>query len=140
MTDESVTKLEDFVRLSEALSGWTGLNQRLAQSYLDRVRGINGLGQHLDDLISVFKKILAAGADINSEIQKQIMADATLGPLARQVIFLWYTSALPSVDGKVWQFGSAEEYFAALLWPTVRAHVPGLSGGYFGHWKYLPDN
>jgi hypothetical protein len=140
MTDESFIKLEDFIRLSEALIGWTGLDQRLATSYLGRVRAIDGLGQHIDDLVAVFKKILAAGGDVNSEIQKQIMEHATLGPLARQVIFLWYTSALPSADGKVWQFGSAEEYFAALLWPTVRAHVPGLSGGYFGHWKYLPDN
>jgi hypothetical protein len=27
-------------------------------------------------------------------------------------------------------------YFRARFWGLVRAHPPGLSGGYFGHWTY----
>jgi hypothetical protein len=35
---------------------------------------------------------------------------------------------------------SPATYFGALLWPVIGAHPPGLSGGYFGHWRYLPDD
>jgi hypothetical protein len=132
--------LEEFLELSELLVGQSGLGQALADPYMARIRALVPHGQYVDQLITVFKEIKAGGGDINLEIEKRIMTDASLGPLAQQIIFLWYTSALPSVDGKVWDFGSPEEYFSALLWPAIRAHTPGLSGGYFGHWKYAPDN
>ena len=38
------------------------------------------------------------------------------------------------------RYGTQEEYFSGLAWSIVGAHVPGLSGGYFGHWRYRPDN
>ena len=36
--------------------------------------------------------------------------------------------------------GRPEHYFAGLFWRVIEAHPPGLSGGYFGHWTYPPDN
>lgn len=131
--------LKDFIELSQVLVGQPRLDQELADSYLNRIRPLAPHGQHLDQLIAVFKEIKAGGGNINSEIETRIMKDAALGPLAQQIIFIWYTSGV-SADGEVWQFGSAEEYFSALLWPAIRAHTPGLSGGYFGHWKYPPEN
>ena len=38
------------------------------------------------------------------------------------------------------RYGTEEEYFSGLAWSAMGAHVPGLSGGYFGHWRYRPDN
>lgn len=132
--------LQGFIALSSALTGEHTLDQDLALAYLERVRGTEPHGQHLERLIQVFEEIQESGGGIDEQIEKKIMKDASLGPLARQIIFLWYTSALPSDDGKVWEFGSAQQYFAALMWASVHAHAPGLSGGYFGHWKYAPDN
>jgi hypothetical protein len=37
-------------------------------------------------------------------------------------------------------YGTPEEYFSGLAWQIIGAHPPGLSGGYFGHWRYRPDN
>jgi hypothetical protein len=37
-------------------------------------------------------------------------------------------------------YGTQEEYFSGLGWQLIGAHVPGLLGGYFGHWCYRPDN
>jgi hypothetical protein len=38
------------------------------------------------------------------------------------------------------RYGTQEEYFSGLAWLIIGAHVPGLSGGYFGHWRYRPEN
>ena len=38
------------------------------------------------------------------------------------------------------RYGTPEEYFSGLAWKIIGAHPPGLSGGYFGHWRYRPDN
>ena len=132
--------LNEFIALSSVLTGERALDQNLAEAYLDRAGAIEPHGKHLVALIKTFRDITSSGGNLNEQIEEKIMKDATLGPLARQIIFLWYTSALPSDDGKVWQYGSAEQYFGALIWSTVHAHAPGLSGGYFGHWKYAPDN
>jgi hypothetical protein len=139
-TGEEKIMLQDFIALSSALTGERALDQSQAQAYMERARAAEPHGQHLEKLIQTFIDIQSGDGDLNEQIEKKIMKDASLGPLARQIIFLWYTSALPSDDGKVWEFGSAQQYFAALMWPAVRAHAPGLSGGYFGHWKYAPDN
>jgi hypothetical protein len=40
----------------------------------------------------------------------------------------------------VMRYGTQEEYFSGLAWSILGAHVPGLSGGYFGHWRYRPEN
>jgi hypothetical protein len=68
------------------------------------------------------------------------MGDTNLGPLAREIIVLWFTSAFFSEDGKTSTFDTPAQYFSALMWSAMHAHPPGLSGGYFGHWKYPPDN
>jgi hypothetical protein len=67
----------------------------------------------------------------------QIMSDPALRGLAKAIIVLWYTADL--VDDTT-SGPTEEQYFAALVWPVARAHPPGLSGGYFGHWTYPPDN
>jgi hypothetical protein len=64
------------------------------------------------------------------------------------LVFLWYTSELISwqtlgetkTDKLSKTAGTQEEYYAGLIWKTIRAHPIGLSGGYFGHWKYEPEN
>jgi hypothetical protein len=38
------------------------------------------------------------------------------------------------------QFGSPEQYFRGMMWSVIRAHPPALSGGYFGYWRYPPEN
>jgi hypothetical protein len=78
------------------------------------------------------------------EIGQRIMNDAGLGPLAQQIIVLWYTSALHTKDEKgndLWDFPEdPNQYFGGLVWSVIHAHPLGLSGGYFGHWKYPPEN
>ncbi|MBD1895504.1 sugar dehydrogenase complex small subunit [Coleofasciculus sp. FACHB-129] len=130
--------LDDFVALSSVLTGEHKLDRNLADQYMQRVLQ-EPVGNQLENLLKLFYEIQSEGDDIVGKIRKQIIENSTLGPLAKQIIILWYTSGFPEADGKTWRFGSPEGYFSSLMWSIIQAHPPGLSGGYFGHWKYPPD-
>ncbi len=135
--------LDDFIAMSAALTGIRELDRGVAGQYLERISK-DKEGVKLDDLLRVFREIQAAGGDADEAIRQRIMNDATLGPLAQQIIVLWYTSALHSQDAKGnHQFdfpADPNQYFSGLVWAAIRAHPLGLSGGYFGHWRYPPEN
>jgi hypothetical protein len=75
-------------------------------------------------------------------VKQHILGNDTLRPTVCQIILLWYTSAMWDNLNipPVMRYSTPEEYFSGLAWRIMGAHVPGLSGGYFGHWRYRPDN
>jgi hypothetical protein len=135
--------LNDFIAMSSTLTGMRDLERGVAEQYLVRISK-DKEGGKLDELLKVFREIQAAGGDADEAIRQRIMNDAALGPLAQQIIVLWYTSALHSQDEKgkhLFDFpDDPNQYFSGLVWAAIRAHPLGLSGGYFGHWKYPPEN
>jgi hypothetical protein len=135
--------LNDFIALSCALTGTRELDRGVAAQYLERISN-DKEGGKLGALLRVFGEIQAAGGDVDEAIRRRIMNDAEIGPLAQQIIVLWYTSALHSQDAKgnhLFDFPEdPNQYFSGLVWAAIRAHPLGLSGGYFGHWKYPPEN
>lgn len=135
--------LDDFIAMSCALTGARELDRRLAAKYLERISP-EAAGGKLDELLKVFRDIRAAGGDTTEAIRRRIMDDPAHGPLAQQIIVLWYTSALHTRDEKGnhrFDFpDDPDQYFSGLVWAAIRAHPLGLSGGYFGHWTYPPEN
>lgn len=129
--------LDGFHRLSIALTGESGLSRELAGEYLARLEAAPTMAS-LPSLLELFLKIEQDGGDVEGAIRQQIMMHPDLGSLARTIIILWYSAELHTSEGVIG--GTPEQYFQGLLWPAVRAHAPGLSGGYFGHWTYPPDN
>jgi len=132
-----------FVNLSVALTGVSGLDPRLASEYMERLRGVPA-GRHLPQILEVFRNILAGcgqleAAKLPELVQTQIMDNSDLGPLAREIIILWYIADVTGADGKP-QTGPPEHFFRGLIWPVIQAHPPALSGGFMGHWKYPPDS
>src|SRR5690349_13269070 len=112
--------------------------------------------KRVEALLDTFREIRKGGGDLEEGVRQQIINNETLSPVARQIIYLWYTSALlvrsvkPDMavnletgrpdTGTTLQFGSPEQYFRGLIWSVIRAHPPALSGGYFGYWRYPPEN
>ncbi|MET0395835.1 MAG: hypothetical protein ABW277_03350 [Longimicrobiaceae bacterium] len=134
--------LDLFVSFSQVMTGDSDLDRKLAMVYLARIEG-EPAGVGLPALLHLFQDIVAGGGDVETQVRQRILEDPEHWPLARQILLLWYTSALRSTGGggkAVWIPGTEEEYFGALIWPAIRAHPPGLSGGYFGHWTYPPEN
>jgi Membrane bound FAD containing D-sorbitol dehydrogenase len=132
--------LEEFLALSRILTGVDALDPAIGGAYLDRL-----LSSPLEPAVrQVLKRFhgLKPGATLADQVRKKIVGDDALRPTVCQIVLIWYTSALrdnPS-PAIVLRYGTPEEYFSGLAWRIMGAHAPGLSGGYFGHWRYRPDN
>jgi hypothetical protein len=132
--------LEDFLALSSILTGVGALDAELGGQYLNRLMSSpwSTLVRQILDQFRAF----TPGVGLAGQVQQQIVNDDTLRPAVCQIVLLWYTSALrdnlnPAI---ALRYGSQQGYFSGLAWRIIGAHPPGLSGGYFGHWHYRPEN
>lgn len=127
--------LASFTRLSAALVDARDLPADLTQAYLARSQ--TALGEQLDALLLRFEAAVATGQDADSVIRDVLLKDASLGPAARLILIMWYTGGIQR--GPDWDLTSPDHFYRALVWDVVGAHPPTLSNGYFGHWKYPPE-
>lgn len=134
--DDDAIIENDFVALSSYLVA-RQVEADMAALYLARIRA-EMPGAPVDELISLFVRLQATSGDLEADVRTQIVESPELGPLVGQIMLLWYTSA--SEQAGEWKFGTPEQYFRADVWTVIGAHPPGLSGGYFGYWRYPPEN
>jgi hypothetical protein len=127
-----------FARISETLTGVTPLDRALAAEYLARVRKTDQ-AQSLTRLALEYDAIITAGGDVARAITDRILGHDDLRALSLVIIMLWYFGEIHE-PGRPAVGGHPEHYFRGLFWEVVQAHPQGLSGGYFGHWAYPPDN
>jgi hypothetical protein len=129
--------LERFVALSAELTGFRevdiwGTGQ--ARAHLDLVLRVAG-----DDLTARLLDASAAGA----------LADRDLGPLARNVIVLWYLGQwdqMPrhwrdrhgAAPADVAGVASAAAFREGLVWPAIGAHPTAAKAPGFGSWATPP--
>jgi hypothetical protein len=132
--------LDDFLALSRILTGVPILEAGLAGQYLDRLNS-GPLQPAMATILQRFRDI-PPGPGAADLVKKKIVADDGLRPVVSQIILLWYTSALRDSQSAslALRFGTQDAYFSGLVWTIIGAHPPGLSGGYFGHWRYAPEN
>jgi len=131
-----------FKALSELLTGVGDLPIDLADEYYERLCS-EGMSQELQGLLVAYEGLEKNDQLEGDKLGSLIMGDPTLNKTAQQIIVLWYTSALFSLDSKgtvTLKFGKPDHYFRSLLWDVIGAHPPALSGGYFGYWHYPPEN
>ena len=137
--------LDDFMALSRLLTGVENLDVKLGRQYLDRLNGTSFQPQ-LREVLNKFHA-LKKGGTLFQQVKEKIVASEDLRVIVCQIILLWYTSLVQdNLDlqhpptAPSFSYGTQDEYFSGLAWKIMGAHVPGLSGGYFGHWRYRPDN
>lgn len=128
-----------FMELSAVLTGQKDLDVELSAEYYMRISR-----SFEDTLAEILERFAKAPANQKKPAVAAIMTDAKLGPVAKEIIILWYFAGFfdPGRPKGQQELGpeTAEQYLRGLLWPTIHAHPPGLSGGYFGYWKYPPEN
>jgi hypothetical protein len=126
-----------FGELSSVLTGEAAVAVPTAERHLKTLREAVGAGQ-IDAVLRRFGELKDQGGDIVEAVRKGLVNDASLGLLVRKIILLWYTGSIDTGQGPP-TLGSQDDYFEALMWSAVGAHPPGLSDGYFGHWRYPAD-
>lgn len=134
-------EIETFCVVSRVLTGVVGINARLAAIYLARLKADVEAAKQLQAFLTASKAVLSAPIEKREEEARSRLVDApVLAQLTRRIIVLWYTGKLLDGAMNLTDPRSPEEYFGALMWDVMGAHAPGLSGGYFGYWRYPPEN
>jgi hypothetical protein len=147
-----------FVDLSYALSGFTRVElwgTGMVQTYYNELNLIIG-ERESGKLLGVSRGIIPPGEEVTPAIMKQvereILADGRYGPVARNIIRLWYLGAWAQLP-RSWRniFGatsfdtdhivSAEAYQESLVWTAGETHPMGAKQQGFGTWAMPgPDN
>ncbi|WP_016956055.1 hypothetical protein [Catenovulum agarivorans] len=153
--EQQTQNIKHFIELSGALTDFnefalngTGQVAAYYQTLVDIV------GQQLvDNLLSTYCSVYEIS--INEQmfldgLRKQILGDLKLGPVARNIIKLWYTGTwyqLPNTwrqaygksDNDITFFVSSASYMEGLLWHAIDANPSGAKGPGYGSWSQPPN-
>jgi len=151
--------LETFIAVSGAVTGVAPLERHLANQYMERYATHPQLSKNLDVLVKAYRSFYAGKKPTDSDIKRDIMmsSDSTLRAGAKQLIYLWYTSAFfipldPGSDPgrpplkddpadtrkRAWVYGTPEQYERGLIWKVISAHAPMTRGGPRHYWAQVP--
>jgi hypothetical protein len=120
-----------------------------SDAYLGTVDGIVG-APAVDALLDAYDAISGlAGPSRDQQLRRTILGDGFLGPIARNLIKLWYVGIwyqLPAAwreangarAGDTTFTVSANAYTQGLLWPAVGANPPGARAPGWASWTAAP--
>lgn len=143
--------LQTFLALSEHLTGHAAPRLTatgMAEIYLDTMTERGG-ADNVAALLETFATKIATAEDADRAMRLAMLGDARLGPLARNLIKLWYVGTWYEMAAE-WRarFGAGlpdgdiiptpAAYTEGLLWPTVGANPPGAKPFGYGMWAKPP--
>ena len=150
-----------FLQLSVVLTGYSSadlLGTGLVETYYNEVRDIVG-GRIFGRLLLTWEEIQgkpepgedAAGARMVDEFRKRVLDNSMLGPIARNIITMWYVGNWNQLP-RVWRqkYGaqakdltrviSARAFREGLVWDAIGAHPPTAKSPGFGTWASTPKD
>lgn len=127
-----------FLELSQILTGFNNLDAKIAEVYYKELHSLNGAS--LDLLLAAFdSQVKNQPGDPEALIRTNLWSDPTYKSVCQSIILAWYNASITANGSTIW-VGPPELYYESLLWKAVEAHPPAISGGYFGYWRYAPEN
>lgn len=154
-TNIDPTEFEDFLQLSAVLTDFSEyhlLGTGQAELYYSTAVGIAGKGV-VSELFQAFRRVESEAkgdpSALETGLRTAILSDEKLGPVARNLIKLWYIGTWYQLPG-AWheRFGlagddktfipSPSSYVEGLLWTAIGAHPPGAKAPGYGTWTGPP--
>lgn len=146
------SSLARFLTMSAELTGFTEFRLTgtgMAADYLQAATQVVGEDVMLG-LLDAFAALPDGGTgERDAALRATILSDELLGPVARNIIKMWYVGTWYELPTD-WResFGahdrdstfvvSATAYTEGLLWPAVDANPPGAKGPGYGTWADPP--
>ena len=139
-----------FVALSAALTGFKRLEiagTGLVDTHLETLYAT--LGESITVQFLEKGGVVLEAADVTAAIEKEIMGDAVLGPVAQNVIVLWYLGQWDQMPA-TWRDANGANprdvghvpvpagWVQALVWPAIGAHGMGAKPPGYGSWALPP--
>lgn len=143
--------LDAFAELSAALTGFDAphlIGTGNVACYWDLLVERAGAGNAAALLVAWSEKVVAA-PDRSRAMRLVVLSDGRLGPLARNLIRLWYVGTWRQLPTE-WRAAHAPElpdddiiptreaYTEGLLWPAVGANPPGAKPFGYAMWAKPP--
>jgi hypothetical protein len=148
-------RLARFLSVSADLTAFTAFQMQgtgQAPDYLSAVTEVVGEAV-VDELLDAHERARAElrqdEAELDDLLRREILSDEKLGPVARNVIKLWYVGIWYELP-RAWTeaFGALEKdltftvspaaYTEGLLWPAIGANPPGAKAPGYGSWVGPP--
>ncbi|MEN3361621.1 MAG: hypothetical protein V7637_5603 [Mycobacteriales bacterium] len=144
-----------FLAMSTELTAFSILDLQgtgQTETYISLVVRVVGEGI-LDQLLDAYERAVAAAGPDRGErtrlLKRELFSNEKLGPIARNVIKLWYVGVWYELPAEwVESFGalehdgtftaSAAAYAVGLLWYAIGAHPPGARAPGYGSWVAPP--
>ena len=145
-------RMDDFLRFSAEVTGFKTVELRgtgEADAYLATVDAVVG-ADLLDQLLATYDGLQASeGPEREQRMRREIFGDEKIGPIARNIIKLWYVGIwyqLPrswrdrwgAREGDVTFTVSPNAYTQGLLWPAIGANPAGARAPGYGSWAKPP--
>ncbi|MEE4378199.1 MAG: hypothetical protein V2J55_11920 [Candidatus Competibacteraceae bacterium] len=149
-------KFDDFLGLSAALTGFSSFNLQgtgQASLYYSTLIDIVGEGtffELLDTFHGLENKTKGDEAVLAECLRQDIFSSDRLGPIARNIIKLWYVGTWYQLPA-AWRdtFGVHEKditvvvspiaFTEGLLWPTLGVNPPAAKAQGYGSWSHKPS-
>lgn len=147
-------QVDAFVAFSEAVTGFSAIRLRgtgQAESYRATVADVAG-SDVLDALLDTWARLreeARRGPELADLLRREVFGDARLGPVARNVIKLWYVGTWYELPKQWWDaYGVREHnvmfnvsptaYTEGLLWPAMGTNPPGAKAPGYASWVGPP--
>jgi hypothetical protein len=148
--------LERFHSLSIALTGFNGTELEgtgMLREYYGVLTSIVGepiTARLLSRWADIVRRAAGDPVKLAALLQSDLLADATLGPVARNLTTLWYLGqwmqlpvAWRTLHGAnardLTHVVSAEAYIEGLVWPAIHSHPQGAKQPGYGSWSLPPS-
>jgi hypothetical protein len=104
----------------------------------------------LDELLDTYDRVRAGAPETHTEaLRREIFGDEKLGPIARNIVKLWYVGTWYELP-RAWNeaFGARPSnvtfvvsgaYPEGLLWAAIGANPPGAKAPGYGSWAAPPQ-
>jgi hypothetical protein len=148
---EVPTPRATFLALSVALTGFRAVELEatgLVDAYLEQLAAIVG-DDTVGQLLGTAAEVLASEGDRKQLLTQRVMASPRLGPVARNLLVLWYLGQWDQLP-RDWRdaYGaspldtsrvvSAATYREGLVWPAIGAHPMGAKPTGYASWASPP--
>lgn len=142
---------DKFLAFSAEITAFTTfelLGTGLVDDYLAAVIDVVGEAT-VEELLRAWDRVCESGAVTEENLRREIFGDEKLGPIARNIIKLWYIGTWYQLPYAWTQsFGAREKdvtfvvspaaYVEGLLWPAIGSHPPGAKAPGYGSWANAP--
>lgn len=142
---------DKFLAFSAEITAFTTfelLGTGMADDYLAAVIDVVGEAT-FEELLRAWDRVRESGAASDENLRRTIFGDEKLGPIARNIIKLWYIGTWYQLPYSWSQsFGAREKdvtfvvspaaYVEGLLWPAIGSHPPGAKAPGYGSWANAP--